>query len=120
MESYKKRKQTFDHIISSLRAESAEEAEKRIQKQKWDNYVPPAEKRPLDEFYDLKEIEKNCVVGPIDISPKKNGGVMKYIMKESTSKFPRTIECNDNVLYMRETRFDNGQLCDFAEKRKQI
>ncbi len=28
MESYKKRKETFDHIISSLRAESAEEAEK--------------------------------------------------------------------------------------------
>ena len=45
---------------------------------------------------------------------------MKYIIKESSSKFPRTIESNDNVLYMRETRFDNGQLCDFAEKRKQI
>jgi hypothetical protein len=32
LESLKKRKEIFDHIVTSLRAESKEEAEKRIEK----------------------------------------------------------------------------------------
>ena len=48
------------HILS-LKEESAEEAEERRKKQMWDNYVPASEKRPLDEFYDLTQIQSLCV-----------------------------------------------------------
>ena len=112
--------ENFDQIKENPVVETEEEAEKRREKQQWENFIPAGERRPLDEFFDLKEIEKLCVEGPIDISPNKNGGILKYIIKQTNSKIPRTIEQNDNVLYLRETRFDNGQLCDFAEKRKQV
>jgi hypothetical protein len=39
-------------------------------------------------------------------------------MKRSTSIFPRNCEHADSVYYTHETRYDNGQLVDFEEKRK--
>jgi len=44
--------------------------------------------------------------------------MLKYVMTESQSKFKRNIEEADIVYYTCETRFDNGQLVDFNEKRK--
>lgn len=41
-------------------------------------------------------------------------------MKGSTTKFPRMVEESDIVHYFHETRFDNGQLVDFDEKRKAV
>lgn len=43
---------------------------------------------------------------------------MKYNMKPTTSTFHRLVEEADIVHYFHETRFDNGQLVDFDEKRK--
>lgn len=56
--------------------------------------------------------------GPEDISDDKDGGMLKYLMKASQSRFPRKVEEADIVYYTCETRFDNGQLVDFNEKRK--
>lgn len=39
-------------------------------------------------------------------------------MKPTTSQFDRKCEEADIVYYTHETRFDNGQLVDFEEKRK--
>ena len=103
------------HLFSVLSAETDKDAEERREKQKWDNFVPASEKRPLDEFFDLSVLES---IEPIDISSEKDGQLLKYITKEGTSKFNRLIEEADIVHYMHETRFDNGQLCDFDEKRK--
>jgi hypothetical protein len=58
-----------------------QEADDRREKQKWDNYIPASEKRPLDEFYDLKSISNDCVEGPIDIGIDKDGGLLKFVMR---------------------------------------
>lgn len=42
---------------------------------------------------------------------------MKYIIQEGKGTL---IGNNDDVFYKHETRFDNGQLVDFAEKRNAI
>ena len=39
-------------------------------------------------------------------------------MKASSSKFDRKCDDTDIVYYIHETRFDNGQLVDFEEKRR--
>ena len=104
-------------IIDSLRAESTEDAEARREKQQWDNYVPAAEKRPIDEFYDVSNVEHSeCIGEPQDLYD--DGEMIKYTVKQSTSKFDRLIESEDIVHYMHETRYDNGQLVDFEERRK--
>jgi hypothetical protein len=104
--------------VESLKQESANEADERREKQKWENYVPASEKRPLDEFFDLSTIPNECVEGPIDITADQDGGLMKFVMKHPTSIFKRNCESEDSVYYTHETRFDNGQLVDFDEKRK--
>ena len=96
-------------ILESLRAETKEEGEERREKQKWDNYVPASEKRPVDEWFDLTSIQSDCIGGePIDITADQDGGLLKFNMKPSTSKFPRLVEEADIVHYFHETRFDNG------------
>ena len=70
--------------------------------------MPASEKRPLDEFFDLQTIPNDSVDGPIDIGADKDGGLLKYVMRQSTSIFPRNCECADSVYYTHETRFDNG------------
>lgn len=84
----------------------------------FDNYVPAGEKRPVDEFFDVESLETTCLQGPIDVSAKKDGQLVKYIVKASTSKFARCVEEQDTVHYMHETRFSNGQLVDFEERRR--
>jgi hypothetical protein len=80
--------------------------------------VPKGDKRPLDEFYDLGSIEDECVLPPIDITTDQDGGLIKYVVIESDSKFQRCCEKTDVVYYTHCTRFDNGQLVDFDERRK--
>lgn len=80
--------------------------------------MPQSDKRPIDEFHDLTSIETECIEEPVDITQEQDGGIIKYLMKPSTSKFMRTCEEADIVYYTHETRFDNGQLVDFEEKRK--
>jgi len=93
-------------IIAELSKESEEDAEARREKAKWDNYVPPAQRRPADEFADINSVKAEYK--PIDISAEGDGTFLKYVIKESTSKFPRLIEEEDIVQYLHETRFDNG------------
>lgn len=96
-------------ILESLTSESKEEGDERREKQKWDNYVPASDKRPLDEWYDLKSIQGDCIGGkPIDITADQDGGLLKFNMKPTTSKFHRLVEEADIVHYFHETRFDNG------------
>lgn len=82
--------------------------------------MPAADRRPVDEFYDLTKLTLYCIGGVQDIrEPGAEGSTfLKYTMKEPTSKFRRKIEGGDFVYYKCETRFSNGQLVDFAEKRK--
>lgn len=106
-------------VMKSLQSETKAETEARLQKQQFENYVPASERRPLDEFYDLTTLEKDCIGGPIDIRKEGEPGTfLKYVVRASTSKFGRKIESGDFVYYKCETRFSNGQLVDFAEKRK--
>lgn len=58
----------IEMVIKSIKQETLEEADERREKQKWENYVPASEKRPLDEFFDLATIKNDCVEGPIDIT----------------------------------------------------
>ena len=59
-----------------------------------------------------------CIQGPIDVTDDQDGGILKYVMKESDSQFKRCCEPTDVIYYMHCTRFDNGQLVDFDERRK--
>ena len=43
----------LEALLVSLRAETDEQAESRREKQQWENYVDPKDKRPEDEFFDL-------------------------------------------------------------------
>jgi len=72
-------------IIQTLRIESDSEGDERREKQKWDNYIPAADKRPLDEFYDVDTIESQCVEPPVDISQEKDESMIKYVVKTNTS-----------------------------------
>lgn len=109
---------SIQQILQVLTLETEEEAEKRRAQQQWDNYIPPSQRRPIDEFYDVQSVEKTCKRGPEDISVEKDGQFIKYVVEESKSKFNRLIDVNDTVHYIHETRYDNGQLVDFEEKRK--
>ena len=66
----------------------------------------------------MTTIETECIEAVVDITKEQDGGIIKYLMKPSSSKFKRTCEAHDIVYYTHETRFDNGQLVDFEEKRK--
>jgi hypothetical protein len=117
-ESPREENKMIHEILETLRKETDQEGDERREKQKWDNYVPAAQRRPLDEFHDIESVENLCIGGPIDISVDGDGQLIKYVMEESTSKFERKIEVADTVHYIHETRYDNGQLCDFEERRK--
>ena len=80
--------------------------------------MPTQDKRPVDEFYEVDLIESLCVEPPVDISVNKNGELIKYTVKATSSQFNRCVEPNDVVQYLHETRFQNGQLVDFEERRK--
>jgi hypothetical protein len=99
-----------------------EEKEEFREKGKWVNFkreedpkpVPttPTDKRPPDEFFDLTSIQtiREHVLA-------EDGGIVKYVVEEGKGEF---IDGCDEVFYRHETRFDNGQLVDFSEKRKAI
>ena len=59
-------------VLDSLKKESEKEADERREKQKWENYVPAGDKRPLDEFHNLTSIESECVIPPEDITQDKD------------------------------------------------
>jgi hypothetical protein len=103
-------------IIAELSKETEEDAEARREKAKWDGFKPANERRPADEFADISSVKAEYT--PVDISPEGDGSFLKYTIRESTSKFNRLIEEQDIVQYLHETRYDNGQLVDFDEKRK--
>ena len=82
-------------IIEALKQETDKDGDERREKAKWDNYVPAADRRPLDEFADVQGVEAEVV--PIDISDEQDGQMMKYIVKHTTSKFDRIIAEADIV-----------------------
>lgn len=99
----------LDMLLKSLKAETEDERERRLLKQRFENYIPLADRRPLDEFFDLNMIEKDCICGPIDVKLTDEPGTFKkYVMRASISKYGRKIEPNDLVYYKCETRFANG------------
>lgn len=86
------------------------ESEKAREVGKWENYTPSADRRPPDEFFELApilELPAEDITG--------NGGVMKYVVEEGKGS---TVQSTDTVYYKHETRYSNGQLVDFSEKRK--
>lgn len=87
-----------------------EEKDAQREQGKWQNYVPPEAKRPIDEFFDLKSINPIRVE---EVTP--DGGIVKYVLEEGKGSY---IGNTDEVFYKHETRFDTGQLVDFNEKRK--
>jgi ribosome-associated protein YbcJ (S4-like RNA binding protein) len=46
-----------------------------------------------------------------------DGGIMKFVIEEGKGD---PITMVDDVYYRHETRFDNGQLVEIKERRKQI
>jgi hypothetical protein len=76
------------------------ESEKAREASKWENYTPSADKRPLDEFFDLAPV---LALKAEDITG--NGGVMKYVLEEGKGS---VICSTDTVYYKHETRYSNG------------
>lgn len=94
-------------ILKELRQETVKEAEERREKQKYANYIPPSERRPLDEYFDLSTIPCECISEPIDLKVgDEEGTFLKYQMEPP--KIKRLIESNDIVYYKCTTRFSNG------------
>ena len=46
----------LDQIFDSLKFENVFEAEKRLEKQRFENFVPMKDRRPEHEFFDLEDI----------------------------------------------------------------
>ena len=97
---------TIQKVLAALKQETDVDAEARREKQKWDNYVPKGERRPLDEFYDVDNVPNERIGDPVDLYG--DGHMIKYVVREPTTKFDRPIESEDIVHYMHETRYDNG------------
>jgi hypothetical protein len=71
-------------------------------------------RRPDDEFVDLDELE----ILRREIVPTPNheeGSIEKLVTIEGKG---RPVDDTDKVLYMHETRFDNGQIVDLDERRR--
>jgi hypothetical protein len=94
--------------IEAVKVETDEEGDQRRERQRFENFKAPGEKRPGDEFYDVDGIENECLEPPIDISPESDREFLKFIIKKSKSKFQRCCEDGDCVYYTHETRFDTG------------
>lgn len=74
------------------------------------NWIPPELRKPEDEFFDLTSIE------PLHmqvICPE--GGLEMLTIVEGSGSHP---EPGDVVYYKHQTRFSNGQLVEFDERRK--
>ena len=57
-----------ESLITALTTESKEQTEERLKKQQYENYIPPEDRRPLDEFFDLDAMKADeCIGEPIDI-----------------------------------------------------
>ncbi|CDW86323.1 peptidyl-prolyl cis-trans isomerase fkbp6-like [Stylonychia lemnae] len=101
-----------DSVLSQEEQLSEEAKEKIREENKWKNFVPTEQKRPIDEFFDLKSIS------PIrEERIPENNEIVKYVIEDGKGSF---IGLQDEVFYKHETRFDNGQLVDFSEKRNAI
>ena len=46
----------LDQLFESLKFEDVFEAEKRLEKQRFENFVPLKDRRPEHEFFDLENI----------------------------------------------------------------
>lgn len=105
-----------------------EEKEAMRDKKKWDGYVPPASRRPPDEFFDLSTLKdalrievlaRDSSITLISYSqvrdPEFADSIIKYLLQEGKGTI---VQNTDDVYYRHETRHDNGQLVDFSERRK--
>ena len=74
------------------------------------NWVPPELRKPEDEFFDLQSIQ------PIRTETLDSDANLEMLtIVEGTGSCP---EPGDTVYYKHQTRFSNGQLVDFNERRK--
>ena len=77
---------------------------------KHENWIPPEKRRPEDEFFDLKSV---VVLREEDVL--NDGTIIKLVVEEGKGA---SVDKEDIVYYMHETRFDNGQLVDLQEMRR--
>ena len=100
----------------TLRAETDDQAETRREKQQWENYVDPKDKRPDDEFFDLQMMQNEALEQVV-----YDGGAMtKIVIEPATFPTHRIVQDSDFVYYIHETRYDNGQLVNLMERRRQV
>ena len=108
-----------ESLMLVLTTESEKQTEDRLKKQQYENYIPPEDRRPADEFYSIESVKEECIGEPFDVKIEgETGTFLKYMVKASKTKYDRKVESSDVVYHTCETRFENGQLVDFTEKRR--
>ena len=66
----------------------------------YENWIPPSDRRPDDEFYDINLIQ------PIRIEELEEDGSLQILTEiEGTGDL---VEDTDTIYYKHSTRFDNG------------
>ena len=90
--------------------QSVEEVKAQPETEDHPNWIPPHLRKPEDEFVDLSTIE------PLH-SVVIDDGLEILTTLEGKGYLP---EPGDTVYYKHQTRFDNGQLCNFDERRKVV
>lgn len=74
------------------------------------NWIPPELRVPEDEFCDLNQIE---LLHTVEIDES----LCIQTVCEGKGSLP---EPGDTIYYKHSTRFDNGQLCNFDERRRVV
>lgn len=113
-------KETFtQQQDSSMMTEEEKEAQR--EKKKYDGWVPPEKRRPLDEFFDLKTLQTDCkrieVIARdsnvskvtyeqvFDGTTVEKDAIVKFVLVEGKGT---KVQNTDDVYYRHETRHDNG------------
>ena len=74
--------------------------EEEQEKSKYDNWIPPSQRRPEDEFFDLDSIL------PIRVEQVNGDESLQILTLVEGSGSPT--ETADTIYYRHQTRFDNG------------
>ena len=83
--------------------------EEEKEKSQYDNWIPPSQRRPEDEFFELESVV------PIRVEQVGDESLQILTLVEGKGQLA---EPSDTIYYKHQTRFDNGQLVDIAEKRR--
>lgn len=78
--------------------------------------MDPKDKRPDDEFFDLQVMQNEA----IEQTVYHDGAMTKILIEPAAFPTHRIVQDTDFVYYIHETRYDNGQLVNLMEKRRQV